>query len=88
MAQVYVGDSHAPVPRPRKELKGFAKIFLRPGEVKPVTVLRDRRAFSYYDVASHALNVAPGNFAILVESSSADMILQGRYSLPPGQDNR
>lgn len=88
VAQVCVGDSHAPVPHPRKELKCSAKLFLRPGEVKPVTVLRNRRAFSYCDLARHASNVAPGDFAIPVESSSADMILQGRYSLPPGQDRR
>jgi hypothetical protein len=88
VARVYVGDSHAPVPQPRKERKCLAKVSLRPGQVKPVTVLRNRRAFSYYELARHASNVAPGDFAILVESSSADMILQGRYSHPPGQDSR
>jgi hypothetical protein len=87
-AQVYVGDSHAAVPRPPKELKGFAKVSLRPGESKSVTVLLDRRAFSYFDVTSHDWNAAPGDFAILVGSSSMDIRLQGKYSLGSGQENR
>ncbi|MGB9434408.1 MAG: fibronectin type III-like domain-contianing protein, partial [Candidatus Acidiferrum sp.] len=88
VAEVYVGDSHAPVPRPPKELKGFAKVSLRPGESKSVTVLLDRRAFSYFDVTSHDWNAAPGDFAILVGSSSMDIRLQGKYSLGSGQENR
>ena len=88
VAQVYVGDSHAPVARPAKELKGFARISLRPGESKQVSVLLDRRAFSYYDVTKHDWNAAPGDFAVLVGGSSADIRLQGKYSLTPGQENR
>ncbi len=87
VAEVYVSDSHAPVPRPPKELKGFAKAFLRPGETKRLTVLFDRRAFSYYDVSSHDWYAAPGEFAILVGSSSVDIKLQGKYSLGPGGEN-
>jgi len=86
VAQVYVGDSHASVPRPAKELKGFSKISLRPGEQKEVTVFLDRRAFSYYDVAHHAWRAEPGDFAILIGSSSADIHLQGKFSLAPGQE--
>jgi beta-glucosidase len=59
---------------------------LRPGQAKPVTLLLDRRAFSYYDVARHDWTAAPGEFAILVGSSSADIRLQGKYSLAPGQE--
>lgn len=88
IAQVYVGDSHAPVPRPAKELKGFAKIFLHPGEAKQITVLLDRRAFSYFDAAKHNWNSAPGEFGILVGSSSVDIKLQGKYSLGPGEEHR
>jgi beta-glucosidase len=86
VAQVYVGDSHASVPRPAKELKGFAKVSLRPGEQKEVTVLLDRRAFSYYDVPHHAWRAEPGDFAILVGGSSTDIQLQGKFSLAPGQE--
>jgi len=54
VAQIYVGDSHAPVPRPPKELKGFAKVFLHPGESKQLTALLDWRAFAYYQTATHS----------------------------------
>ena len=86
-AELYVGGSHSPVPRPPKELKGFAKVSLRPGETKQLTVLLDRRAFSYYDVSRHDWYAAPGEFAILVGSSSVDIKLQGKYSLGPGGEN-
>lgn len=87
IAQVYVGDSHAPVPRPAKELKGFAKVSLRPGESKPLTVLLDRRAFAFYDLAKHDWNAAPGEFGILVGTSSVDIRLQGKYLLGTGEEN-
>jgi len=83
IAQLYVGDGHAPVPRPPKELKGFAKVSLRPGESKELRIFLDRRAFSYYDVARHDWTAAPGGFSILVGSSSADIRLQGKFSLAP-----
>jgi len=81
VAQVYVGDHHAPVPRPVKELKGFAKINLSPGETKSVTVKLDRRAFSYYDVKNHAWRVAPGDFDLFVARSAADIELTGKVTL-------
>ena len=87
VAQVYVGDSHAPVPRPLKELKGFAKVSLRPGESKEITVMLDRRALSYYDVAQHGWSAAPGDFGILVGSSSADIRLQGEFSFAPEEQH-
>ena len=88
IAELYVGDSHASVPRPVKELKGFAKVNLRPGESKRVTVQLDRRAFSFYDVKKHAWSAEPGEFAILVGSSSAKMELQGKYVLGSAQEKR
>jgi beta-glucosidase len=88
IAELYVGDSHAPVPRPPKELKGFAKVSLRPGESKELSISLDQRAFSYYDLARHDWYARPGDFSILVGSSSSDIRLQGRHSLAPGQENR
>jgi beta-glucosidase len=58
-----------------KELKGFARVTLAPGAVKNVHADLDRAAFSYYDVASHGWKVDPGEFRILVGSSSADIRL-------------
>jgi beta-glucosidase len=81
IAELFVGDSHSAVPRPIKELKGFAKVHLKPGETKSVTLTLDRRAFSYYDAGKSAWKAEPGDFAILVGSSSAHMELQGSFSL-------
>jgi beta-glucosidase len=81
VAEVFVGDHHAPVPRPVKELKGFAKVNLNPGETKTMTVKLDRRAFSYYDVAKHDWTVAPGEFDLLVGRSAADIELTGKVTV-------
>ena len=81
VAEVFVGDHHAPVPRPVKELKGFAKVNLNPGETKNVSVKLDRRAFSYYDVKTHAWTVAPGDFDLFVARSAADIELTGKVTL-------
>jgi beta-glucosidase len=78
VSQVYVGDRHASVPRPVKELKGFAKVELAPGQSKHVEVTLDRRAFSYYDVNDHKWTVAPGDFDIYVAHSAADIELTGK----------
>jgi beta-glucosidase len=80
---VYVSDNHAQVPRPVKELKGFARIELKPGESKRVSVTLDRRAFSYYDVPKRNWNADPGSFGILVGSSSDKIELQGTFVLAP-----
>lgn len=79
VAQVYVGDQHAKVPRPTKELKGFAKVNLRPGETRRISVTLDRRAFSYYDVNSKQWRADPGDFGVLVGRSSEQIELKGRF---------
>jgi beta-glucosidase len=81
VAQVYVGDKHARVPRPAKELKGFAKIHLRPGETRHVTVKLDRRAFSYYDINFKRWQIDPGDFDILVGQSVEEIELRGKLDL-------
>jgi beta-glucosidase len=81
VAEVFVGDRHAPVPRPVKELKGFAKLTLNPGETKNITVRLDQRSFSYYDVKSHAWTVAPGDFDVFVARSAADVKLTGKVTM-------
>ncbi|MDT7778301.1 MAG: beta-glucosidase [Acidobacteriota bacterium] len=81
VAQVYVGDSHAKVPRPPKELKGFSKVSLRPGESRRVTITLDRRALSYYDVGAKAWRAEPGDFDVMVGRSSAEIELRGKLKL-------
>ena len=81
VAQVYVGDKHASVPRPVKELKGFAKVELNPGETRHVSVALNRRSFSYYDIKNRRWTAEPGDFDISVGRSSAQIELIGKVSL-------
>src|SRR5262249_34327753 len=81
VAEVYVGDTHASLPRPAKELKGFAKLNLKPGETKRVMLTLDRRAFSYYDVHSKDWKAEPGEFTIMVGGSSDNTPLKGSFTL-------
>jgi beta-glucosidase len=81
VAELYVGDPHASVPRPVKELKGFAKVSLKPGETKRVSINLARRAFSFYDVAKRDWNAEPGLFNILIGGSSDKIQLQGTFNL-------
>jgi beta-glucosidase len=81
VAQVYVSDPHSKVPRPAKELKGFARIDLKPGETKAATVTLDRRSLSYYDAARKQWHADPGEFNILVGRSGQDIELRGSLTL-------
>jgi beta-glucosidase len=64
------------------------KVNLQPGESKQLSVTLDRRAFSFYDVGKHVWSAEPGEFSILVGSSSADIKLQGKHLLNPGLETR
>jgi beta-glucosidase len=81
VAQVYVGDPHSKVPRPAKELKGFSKVSLRPGETKRLTVHLDTRALSYYDVNTRQWRAEAGDYDVMVGHSSAQIELRGRLTL-------
>ena len=78
VAQLYVGDPEASVPRPDKELKGYEKFFLRRGETRRVEISLDDEAFRYYDPRQHRFVVEPGVFEILVGASSRDIRLRTR----------
>ena len=81
VAELYVSDGHASVPRPPKELKGFSRVELKSGETKTVNLTLDSRSFSYYDVGSKKWKVEPGEFGILVGDSSEDIALHGSVNL-------
>lgn len=81
VAQVYVGEVKPRVPRPRKELKGFTKVHLKPNETKRVSVNLNSRAFAYFDPSSHQWKADPGDFSILVGSASDAIKLEGKLTL-------
>ncbi len=70
VVQLYVSDVEASVPRPPKELKGFTKVYLQPGEQKAVTIKLDHRAWRYWDLQKSAWTVEPGTFELLFGNSS------------------
>lgn len=74
--QLYVKDIESRVNRPEKELKGFEKIQLEPGEEKTVNFKLDKRAFAYYNTEINDWHVESGEFEILVGKSSKDIILK------------
>jgi beta-glucosidase len=76
IAQIYVGAAHPKIPRPAKELKGVAKINLRPGERQRVSVTLGSRAFSYYDVNAKQWRADPGEFDVFVGRSSQQIELR------------
>jgi beta-glucosidase len=81
VAELYVGDRHSRIERPLKELKGFARVQLNPGETRQVTLTLDQRAFSYYDVDKHDWTATSGDFEVLVGPSSASIALTGKVTL-------
>lgn len=76
VAQVYVGTTSETVFRPKKELKGFAKVFLKAGEAKEVTIPLDDKAFRFYDVRTDSWEIETGDYRIYVGASVADIRLE------------
>ncbi len=75
IAEVYVADKESTIFRPKKELRGFKKVFLKAGEEKEVSVELSKRAFAFYNVELGDWMVETGEFDILVGSSSRDIKL-------------
>ena len=73
IVQVYVHDQKSDLARPVKELKGFAKVELQPGETKTVQIPLDFRAFAYYHPGHGQWITEDGAFEILIGSSAADI---------------
>jgi beta-glucosidase len=73
IVQVYVHDRASGLVRPEKELKGFAKVALQPGDTKSVAIRLDFRAFAYYHPAYGQWITEEGDFDILIASSAADI---------------
>ena len=81
IAQLYISLPGAEVFRPEKELKGFAKVFLKSGETKTVTIAFNDMTFRYWNVKDEAWAVEGGIYKVLVGSSSADIRLAADLSV-------
>lgn len=79
IAQMYIAASPvtSSIARPKKELKGFAKIFLRPRETRRVTVKFDKFTTAFWDEVLHAWVCEKGSYQVLIGSSSAKVRLEG-----------
>ena len=73
VVQLYIGDKKASLPRPVKELKGFQKIKLAPGEEKEVTFTIRKDALSFFDADKHEWVAEPGKFEAIIAASAADI---------------
>ena len=72
VAQVYISCKNGNVYRPKKELKGFAKVFLKAGESKTVTVELDDKAFRYYNTEKNCWEIEDADYEIIVGASVSD----------------
>lgn len=77
VVQLYVADRASTVIRPVRELKGFEKVALAPGETKTVTFTLEKRAFAYWDTRLHDWQVETGTFGIQIGKSSRNIVLEG-----------
>lgn len=79
--QLYVHDAKASIDRPYKELKGFQKVSLQPGESKDVSITIDKSALSFYDEATSAWKAEAGLFEALVGNASDNLKLKKTFEL-------
>lgn len=75
IAQLYVSQKNSKVDRPVKELKGFDKIYLKPGQSKTVSIPLDDRSLAYFDEQDKSWQLDAGRFTVKVGSSSDDLPL-------------
>ena len=85
VVQLYVEPPKASVPRPPRELKGFARVELAPGETRTVRLELTPRSFAYYAVPEHSWSVEAGTYGIAVGSSSRDLRLRGSCPVAAGK---
>ena len=79
--QLYIKDKKSSVDRPVKELKGFKKVWLEPGEQKDVDMTIDNNALAYYDETTGTWKSEDGEFDALVGNASDNIILKSRFML-------
>lgn len=79
VVQIYLQDAESSVPRPVKELKGFHKVFLQPGETRTLTLLLRQRDLAFWDTDRDDWRVEPGEFNVMAGVSSADIRASARF---------
>ncbi|MGF7126774.1 hypothetical protein J2T56_001479 [Natronobacillus azotifigens] len=89
IAQLYIGSVSNQIFRAKKELKGFSKVFLMPGESKRVSILFNEQTFRYYNVKTSQWEIEENNYQIMIGSSSeeirlsAELFVKGTTSIMP-----
>ena len=81
VVQLYIADPQSSIDRPVKELKGFEKVWLNPGESRKVSFSIDASALSYYDMSRSAWYAEPGEFQALLGSTSSDIRANVTFTL-------
>ena len=81
IAQLYVGKESDSVFRPLRELKGFARVELAPGEEKEIRILFDDKTFRFYDTRTDSWEVETGTYQIMIGSNAEEMLLEGSLAV-------
>ena len=81
VVQLYISDTEASVARPAKELKGFKKVFLQPGESAKLTFDITDEALSFFDADAHKWVLEPGEFVAHVGSASDDIRTSVKFNV-------
>jgi beta-glucosidase len=81
VVQLYVRDLESSIDKPEKELKGFSKVFIEPGQTKPVSIKLNMDQFAHFDEQTDQWVVEPGQFELLIGSSSRDIRLREKITI-------
>lgn len=76
-----MGAPNSPTPRPQKELQGFEKVFLQPGEEKAVHIKLDKYATSFWDEIEEMWKSEAGVYEVLIGTSSEDIVARGQFEV-------
>ena len=76
-----MGQENPKITRPIKELKGFEKVFLQPGQSQTITLELNQRSFAYFNTATEEWDAVPGTYDVLVGGSSQNTPLKEQVSL-------
>ncbi|KAJ5598367.1 hypothetical protein N7537_008451 [Penicillium hordei] len=79
--QLYISAPESPTARPSKELHGFEKVFLQPGEEKMVNIQLDRYATSFWDEIEDMWKSEQGTYEVLIGTSSQEVVAQGKFQV-------